>query len=1739
MKKILAFFLVVVVLLGSTQLTIYADNESQGQEITTSVTNGESTKNENDSSMITNEKTVNNESTSPEKTADVKNSSITGKVKLIINTQYFKKNISTLSAQLANIEQTYTGELDSTKENSQIFEFKNIVNGTYTLTIQGDGYETVSKEVVVNNNETTVKYVNTNSVADNIEGNGFGTFAYGDFNKDGKIDSKDKKILSTAIFNNDSSNSLLDIDDNNKIDLLDLHTFTYAYSDNGTTQVTRLEPVIETQPLLVNNVSVNNDELQGTLEGKIENIFSETAQEETLKLKPEKDEEISQSNPIQMSLEVKKPVAVTQLTIQGTKENAITEGSVIVVAENGEEIEAVISTAKSRARMASRQAIVQADGSIVIDLGTQIAVKKVTIKVTGTSSKSLAEISKVEFLNGMEDHIPAPKLDIPTGITVDELDEELYIKWDALNNVTGYKVKITYNGKTEEHASNVNSFNLKSFNDKDLLNGKTYKISVKAINDADKNSLWESDYSAAVEATPQASKVPDAPDNVKAVGAYRSINVSWKDMKSTDSYNVFYREKGNGEYIEAVSKYEGTSYTITSLKDNTKYEVYVTGNNKKGTGPASLVSEATTVNILPAQLPQYKLLNTSNGEGKLSNHINNVYYGNNGVTEIVNSPLDEVSTTTNSALALVDDNYDSYLQINDWDFGVSYHRNWRLTFEFDDTYEMNYISFAGPVNDSSINNIGISYYDESGKEVDASIDAFRRKTDDNGRIYFIAHLAKPIKTNKVRFGVQSSNRTMRISEFNFYYYDSLEEDVNALFTDSFHLTVRDDVTSTTLDDLQTRLNTPDEVSQELHPFKDLIQLELNQARQVVEGTALQNIQEIHNGIAASKQGNLGFGGLNSWQPLGYVTYPGDTFIVYVGQEGKRNGQAVNLQLVYSQYHAESASFVSSPISLKVGKNEISMKELQSIGVEKGGSVYVQYTGNSNEKIAVRVSGGEKIATLDLYQVSDENERLEKVKTYLQSLQTQINKMASKHEELHRDDNSVNYDYDEKNCILGATEIMLDHMLYSVSGKQIMAGLKGTTLDEKANQLLNSLNAMDQMMELFYQNKGLNENAAAINDRYPAQHLNIRYQRMFAGAFMYAGGNHIGIEWGSVSGLSNEIPFEAAENGKYLSGSLFGWGIAHEIGHNINQGSYAIAEITNNYFSLLSQNRDSNDTTRFKYPDVYEKVTSNTVGMSSNVFTQLAMYWQLHLAYDQNYHYKLYDSHEEQLNSLFFARVDYYARNPGKVNIPEGGTALKLNSDAQQNFVRLASAAANKDLTDFFTAWGIIPNEETKAFISQFEAETDKIQYLDDDSMAYRLDGKARMSVDTEINASLSNDKNSNQVTLTISNTNKVDGAMLGYEILRNGQAVGFVNAETGETTFTDTVSTVNNRVFTYSIIGYDKLLNRAAELTLKPIKISHDGSLDKDQWLIETNLISDNDEAVGDEDSTPCLPEQKAVNDLIDNNYQNVYKGSTDTKQGEFIVSLNTLADITGVKLTNPSFNQVQIYVSDDKDNWTLVKEDSLKTGEENKLYFSQIVNDELENNKSLVSYSSSYIKIVAVDENDISLSEIDVLGPTGDNIDMSQENSIGILSGDYKLDANNTIPKGSLIFTGTYAGNPAYNVVELRYNKDEILSGYQAIFAEDPGDGDLADVSEGTWIYYLIPETDENGKIIENSFGYQDDEGNFVKVELPGSIKPELYRVNDAQTNAGQRLVSDSFEVKIPTELPSITIGNQKRGGK
>ncbi len=127
--------------------------------------------------------------------------------------------------------------------------------------------------------------------------------------------------------------------------------------------------------------------------------------------------------------------------------------------------------------------------------------------------------------------------------------------------------------------------------------------------------------------------------------------------------------------------------------------------------------------------------------------------------------------------------------------------------------------------------------------------------------------------------------------------------------------------------------------------------------------------------------------------------------------------------------------------------------------------------------------------------------------------------------------------------------------------------------------------------------------------------NIRYMRMFAGAFMYAAGNHIGIGYGSASGLVCGRPTSGG------SASLFGWGIAHEIGHNMDK--LGKAEITNNIYSLAVQAWDGADMkkqTRLAgfWDRIYDKVSAGRPGAANNVFVQLGMYWQLHLAYDNGF-----------------------------------------------------------------------------------------------------------------------------------------------------------------------------------------------------------------------------------------------------------------------------------------------------------------------------------------------------------------------------------------------------------------------------------------------------------------------------------------------------------------------------------------
>ena len=59
--------------------------------------------------------------------------------------------------------------------------------------------------------------------------------------------------------------------------------------------------------------------------------------------------------------------------------------------------------------------------------------------MTDTSSKKLADIAQVEFLNQMEDRIPAPQMNIPKNLTAEPGSREITVKWSRETNVTGYE----------------------------------------------------------------------------------------------------------------------------------------------------------------------------------------------------------------------------------------------------------------------------------------------------------------------------------------------------------------------------------------------------------------------------------------------------------------------------------------------------------------------------------------------------------------------------------------------------------------------------------------------------------------------------------------------------------------------------------------------------------------------------------------------------------------------------------------------------------------------------------------------------------------------------------------------------------------------------------------------------------------------------------------------------------------------------------------------------------------------------------------------------------------------------------------------------------------------------------------------------------------------------------------------------------------------------------------------------
>lgn len=1597
--------------------------------------------------------------------------------------------------------------------------FANLAQGEYTLKVTADGFADYVQTVKVGSQAANVKLMT--GFAEGIDyqrGAHPGTLLIGDANNDGKVDDNDRRQLTDAV-DSGSANGLADLNGDGVIDLVDLEYLAKGYNVTENTQA-----VSET---IIPSTVIEPSAGEGTLiEGDLDSLFVKVG---GVKLYVE-DGEISDNSPVSLEFKITDEGAASQsdgIVISVSEDNPVAKAEVDIdyVDEDGVEATQIALVENGVHHLLDTEDVtveVDRHGNIHINLGSQIAIKKVTFKIFGmTKDSSLAEISSVEFVNGMEGKIPEPGADIPEGLSANAGDKKFVLNWEACVNVTGYEIEISYGGRTELHRVTGSSLSVSTFGSKELVNSTTYTARARSVNGA-----WRSGWSDTTDVTPKASKKPMKPDGLTAVGGYKSIKASWKKTEDADRYNLYYKKAGDSEYTK-ITGITATSFTIADLEDKTEYTLYVTALNEHGESGSSLSAVAETTDINPPEMPKFNLINTGD-KGEKGAHIIEAtrYYG-----DMIDSALDEEA---NTAWGTVDHDASSYYYSSTWDDG-GYNNigDHGLYYEFDETYDMQRIALYESVYGSpELFYTCINYWDENGNKISLGRLNVSKKFDSEGRKYFQINLPSKITVKRIQIGLANylASGRINVAEVYFYRYDTTADDIMALYADDLHLVLRDDVTQTDIDALRTRINTPDPACGELNPDRDMLERELKNAEDILNCKNLNAPVYIHSSITTNDVGR-GFGGLNAWQPIGVTAAAGDTVIVYVGHNTKKTGANTNIQLVATQYHAESGSLAKVVCTLKVGSNVITIPKLWSIDEESGGALYVQYTGNSaNDRYAVRVSGGVKVPILDLYGVSDEEEKLERTEVYMTELADYVADLETLHADNHKNSSnkSVNkYDYEVKNCILGASDILLDDMLLSLPASRILAGAGSGSASERAAKAVASFDAIEEMMNLFYQHKGLNKNASEAINSFPKGHLNIRYQRMFANAFMYASGNHIGIEWGSCSGMLSSSSVKFDENGKYISGSYFGWGVAHEIGHCINQGCYAVPEITNNYFAQLAQAKDTNAGMRFTYKNIYDKVTSRTLGASSNLATQLGMYWQLHAAYDEEYNYKTFDDRAEQLESLFYARVDSYARTPANAPAPDG-IALTLSGGTDQCLMRLACAAAEKDILEFFERWGKLPDSTTVQYASQFPKETRAIYYADDDSRVYRMNNPYGGYLGTygDVNAvgegasAVPASGSAYQINFTLESANIPEDEVLGFEIVRCTTSEGRVQREAvGFTTgnkFTDYAAGLNNRVVTYEIVVVDKYLYRSAPLALEPIKITDDGSLNKSNWTASASGITATAfDAVQGDDNDPCdsKPDDPVIL-TIDGNSGTVYTGTTSAG-AEILFELNRQETVSGFK-----------YISDSAVSYTLMvyENGTWREAANGTLDGSKTVWFENADRKYVSTYKIDAVKLVINTAAEISIAEFDLLGVTGDNVDFRRAGdgtvAVGILTDDYKFAEGEVIPAGSLIFTGSYKGSPAYNVVMLfdqdgnvvgSISEDGSLNAAQIILADDPGSGFIQNVSDGTWIYWTDP----------------------AALDGLTKVRAELYRVNNALTNEGERLVSDSFFIDIPDDIPDITLGS------
>ena len=1501
-----------------------------------------------------------------------------------------------------------TQGVELTTEN-QIGAYEAVISGlplgTYHMNVTGNGYADCSTEVTLQDYSQHVLM----STAD-------GTFSLGDVTGDGVVDADDRTALSDALGQTDA----LDTYDLNGDGVVDVTDLSYV---NKMMDLAAEPRILSTAAIVAPRVDTSAVTVS---DGSLADLFNNS--ETAVTLTPTQDAE-----KLSIPITLDKPTEMSEISISSpSAQGAIQAGTALVEYEEDDQVK-TMEIPFDAASPEGVYAISRNAGQsvVTINLGSKVAVKKVTITVTKVEGQEgdkpeFATVTQIEFLKDIVSEETKADTQVK-GLAATAGDGEVTLVWESVKNVTGYTVKYGTNKSAlnQSAASNTNRTVISG-----LENNTTYYFQVIAT-----NGDWTGTPSAVLSAMPLAASIPGAPSNILVEAADSALRVSWGRTKDATYYQAFYREQGTDSWNQWGGNISGTSTAITGLTNGTTYEVAVKAGNHKGVGPYSSIATGIP-NKEGFELPALPT------DGRIDNG------------EITSIVMQDPSNVNRNLCP----NFDVTTHLTDNDpntywIAATYTQNSNITYTFRTTHDMNYLLVV-PYLDATYKN-RIANYTVTLKGEDGEILAtyYRDGVNITGSNYYILPFpeTKGVKSVTVALGEKTGGPRVSVSEIAFYESENLVSGIADLFTDGTFTQLKSTVKQDQITNLKNRLSALGSFYLDLARLTD--ELNLAQALLTQDSDALGLVKNDFQGRSTSAAADQTAGqSASDLQPLGITAQAGATVAIYAELPSD-----ATVYVVPTQFYGESGVWKGTPVALQNGRNYITIEQIGSLA-NRGGPLYLTYSGSNPEAIKLQARVLNNAWEMPVLELSNwysmgESARKDAIRTYVQELSAYVAALPTSGLTTN---------------VRNATEISTPSVLLSLPADQVLSGLKSAGSDEDAmvNAMYQNVLAWEE--ELFIANKVqgiIDSNATLTSYQYPmTTRQNIRYMRMFAGAFMYAAGNHIGVEYGSTSALVQGKPTSVTGAGK--ANGLFGWGIAHEIGHNMDK--LGKAEITNNIYSLALQAWDGSSmaldtrlTADERWETIFNKVAQGRPSSANNVFVQLGMYWQLHLA------------HDNAAQPLAFYNQFF--------KLWKSGAHSGYTYD--ERVALIASQVADRNLTEFFTRWGMTLSDEVKGMLDDYQTESRAIWYLNDASRTYRLNSGSAASGSATVSASA----NESKVTLTISHTDS--DKILGYEIRRNNVVIGF----TTESTYVDDLGAANNLTYTYSVVPVDKLGNLGSEAKSNEVRVAYDKTISSDLYDLKR------------EDGTITIT----------------------MKNGASV-------PVTGIKVTGTGLSgsyTVKVKAIAGAD-WTTAKTGTL-SDDTVVAYFTKP--GAAESDTRIWTYDAAVLEITGIPED----ATVQLLDYLGDRVDFYEGATVGVLKDDYKYGdgQDDVIKKGTLVILGTYRGDPTYNYVSVEavYNTTSeaaeangvttitrAINGYGLLLAEIPADGAVSDTSDGFFIF--VPDLEKEKELNAQS-GVTDD--------YPLEIRAVFYRTDDPNNAESKRVTSETLWISFPGEddLPLIDL--------